>query len=164
MSRSRWDTRQVVAAHRWTPSTPSLSALSTLLRRPPFPPLLRVMFVLAPSIVSDRIGRIRGMVVRPIGGCRLAQPGSHLLAVLPKRGWWELVARRRARERDRVANHRHRMLARANLDNRAEPEIAREGDTTRDTVDRAAGHTCRAQRVEPLVSGARAQPLDQQRA
>src|SRR5947209_13015151 len=58
-----------------------------------------------------------------VDGWRLAQPGANLLIILAERWWRQRVARRRQGERDRVTDHGHDVIPRANVDDGVEPKV-----------------------------------------
>src|ERR671938_968653 len=88
---------------------------------------------------------------------RLAEPGANLLVILAERWRRQRVARRRQGERDRVTDHGHDVIPRANVDDGVESKVAGELDTPCDAVNRAARHARGAQPLEPVASRSGAQ-------
>src|SRR5579883_1836881 len=99
-----------------------------------------------------------------LGARRLTKPGANLLAILAQSRGRQRVARRRSRERDRVADHRHGLVPAADLDDGIEANLAGKGYPRGDGVDWAAGNAGGAQAAEPLVGCPCAQPFNQERA
>src|SRR6266704_2452676 len=60
---------------------------------------------------------VKSLVPLGVDVWRLAEPGANLFVILAERRRWQLVARRRPGERNRVTNHWHDIIPRANLDN-----------------------------------------------
>jgi hypothetical protein len=84
--------------------------------------------------------------------------------VLVQARWRQHVARRRPRERHRVAGRRHHRVPLPDLDDRVEAELGRVRDALVEGVDRRARDAGREQLAEPLVAGARREPRLEQRA
>src|SRR6266566_1274814 len=107
---------------------------------------------------------VKSLVPLRVDVWRLAEPGANLFVILAERRRWQLVARRRPGERNRVTNHWHDIIPRANLDNWIESDFVGERNPPFNIVDRAARHTCCAQSAKPLICCSGAQPFNQQRA